>query len=87
MIKEVADREYWVPRAEQPLIDDIVNGKARGLYYLIIGERGTGKRSLLLEAMRKVHGDGIAMLEAHPNEEVFRIRLGKALDVCALNQH
>lgn len=80
MIKEVLDKEYWVPRAEQPMIDDIVNGKMRGRYYMIIGERGTGKRALLLEAMRKVHGDGIAMLEAHNDLEVFRLRLGKALD-------
>lgn len=36
-----------------------------------MGERGTGKRSLLLEGMRKVHGDGIAMLEAHNDLEVF----------------
>lgn len=80
MIQEVLDKEYWVPRAEQPTIDDIVNGKMRGRYYLIIGERGTGKRSLLVEAMRKVKGDSIAMLEAHNDLEVFRVRLGKALD-------
>lgn len=79
-IREIVEREYWVPRAEQPAIDNIVNGKARGKYYLVIGERGTGKRALLLEAMRKVNGDGIAMLEAHNDLEVFRLRLGKAID-------
>lgn len=79
-IGEVLEKEYWVPRAEQAMVDNIVNGKARGRYYLIIGERGTGKRALLLEAMRKIHGDGIAMLEAHNDLEVFRLRLGKALD-------
>lgn len=80
MIQEVLDKEYWVPRAEQSAINDIVNGKLRGRYFLIIGERGTGKRSLLVEAMRKVKGDGIAMLEAHNDLEVFRVRLGKSLD-------
>lgn len=79
-IQAILDREYWVPRAEQQAIDDILSGKTRGRYYLIMGERGTGKRSLLLEAMRKVHGDGIAMLEAHNDLEVFRVRLGKAID-------
>lgn len=79
-IQEIVDREYWVPRAEQDEINDIVNGNARGRYYLVIGERGTGKRALLLEAMRKVNGDGIAMLEAHADLEVFRTRLGKAID-------
>lgn len=79
-IQEILDKEYWVPRVEQPAIDDILSGKSRGRYYLIMGERGTGKRSLLLEGMRKVHGDGIAMLEAHNDLEVFRVRLGKAID-------
>ena len=79
-IQKIIEREYWVPRAEQQDVDDIVSGKARGRYYLIIGERGTGKRALLLESMRKVNGDGIAMLEAHNDLEVFRTRLGKAID-------
>jgi hypothetical protein len=80
MVQEVLEKEYWVSMKEQALIDDIINGKLRGRYYLVVGERGTGKRSLLLNAMRKVHGEGIAMLEAHNDLEVFRVRLGKALD-------
>ncbi|KAF2017623.1 hypothetical protein BU24DRAFT_420666 [Aaosphaeria arxii CBS 175.79] len=80
MVKEVLEKENWVPRAEQETIDKIVNGSMRGRYYLIMGERGTGKRSLLVESMRKVNGDGIAMLEAHHDLEVFRIRLGKSID-------
>ncbi|KAF1943580.1 hypothetical protein EJ02DRAFT_464921 [Clathrospora elynae] len=79
-IQEIVEREYWVPRAEQDVINDVVSGKTRGRYHLVIGERGTGKRALLLEAMRKVNGDGIAMLEAHNDLEVFRTRLGKAID-------
>lgn len=79
-IQEIVEREYWVPRVEQNEINDIVSGKARGRYHLIIGERGTGKRALLLEAMRNVNGDGIAMLEAHNDLEVFRTRLGKSID-------
>lgn len=79
-LQEVVEKEYWVPRAEQEQINDIVSGKTRGRYHLIIGERGTGKRALLLEAMRNVNGDGIAMLEAHNDLEVFRTRFGKAID-------
>jgi hypothetical protein len=79
-IQEIVEREYWVPRTEQHEINDIVSGKTRGRYHLVIGERGTGKRALLLEAMRKVNGDGIAMLEAHNDLEVFRTRLGKSID-------
>lgn len=79
-MKAIMEREYWMPQPEQALVDDIINGKERGRYYLITGERGTGKRSLLLNAMSKIAGDGIAMLEAHNDLEVFRLRLGKALD-------
>lgn len=74
------EKEYWMPRAEQPLIDSIIKGEVRGRYYLIVGEKGTGKASLMLDAMRKTAGDGIAMLEAHSDLEVFRVRLGKAID-------
>jgi hypothetical protein len=79
-IQEIVEREHWVPRAEQEEINDIVSGKTRGRYHLVIGERGTGKRALLLEAVGKVNGDGIAMLEAHNDLEVFRTRLGKSID-------
>jgi hypothetical protein len=72
--------ENWVVRNEQPKIDDIVSGKLCGHYYLMIGEKGTGKTSMLLEAMRKINGNSCAMFEAHADLEIFRIRLGKALD-------
>lgn len=72
--------EHWVVRNEQPKIDDIVAGKQCGHYYLMIGEKGTGKTSMLLEAMRKINGNSCALFEAHADLEIFRIRLGKALD-------
>ncbi|TPX14695.1 uncharacterized protein E0L32_005090 [Thyridium curvatum] len=71
---------HWVQRAEQSLVDDIVAGREWGHYHLIIGEKGTGKSSMLIDAMRKIDGDGVAMFEAHADLEIFRIRLGKALD-------
>ena len=74
------DDDHWVLREEQREIDGIVNGTTRGHYYLLIGEKGTGKTSMLIEAMRKIDGDGVAMFEAHADLEIFRIRLGKALD-------
>lgn len=77
---QYSHEEHWVTRDEQMRIDDIVAGRRRGHYYLIIGEKGTGKTSMLLEAMRKINGDGCAMFEAHADLEIFRIRLGKALD-------
>ncbi|GAB1317491.1 hypothetical protein MFIFM68171_07701 [Madurella fahalii] len=71
---------HWVERPEQATVDSIVAGGEVGHYHLFIGEKGTGKSSMLLEAMRKIDGDGVAMFEAHSDLEIFRIRLGKALD-------
>ncbi|CAL3969731.1 unnamed protein product [Diplocarpon coronariae] len=72
--------EHWILRDEQAKIDAIVNGSDRGHYHLLIGEKGTGKSSMLLDAMHKIDGEGCSMFEAHANMEIFRIRLGKALD-------
>ena len=35
---------------------------------------------MLIEAMQKIDGEGVAMFEAHADVEIFRIRLGRALD-------
>jgi RecA/RadA recombinase len=47
---------------------------------LLLGPKGTGKTSMVMEAMINNSADGIAMLEAHEDAEVVRLRLGKALD-------
>ncbi|CZS95007.1 uncharacterized protein RAG0_04808 [Rhynchosporium agropyri] len=72
--------EHWILRDEQAKIDAIVQGEDRGHYHLLIGEKGTGKSSMLLDAMQKVDGEGCSMFEAHADMEIFRVRLGKALD-------
>lgn len=72
--------QHWIRRIEQQKIDAIIDGSNRGHYHLLIGEKGTGKSSMLLDAMQKVAGEGISMFEAHADLEIFRIRLGKALD-------
>ncbi|KAI1295304.1 hypothetical protein F5Y03DRAFT_304321 [Xylaria venustula] len=72
--------QHWVQREEQSKIDAIIDGTEKGHYYLIMGDKGCGKSSMLLEAMRKIEGEGCAMFEAHSDLELFRIRLGKALD-------
>lgn len=72
--------DHWVQRPEQAKVDEIVAGNERGHYHLFLGEKGTGKSSMLIEAMRKIDGEGVAMFEAHSDLEIFRIRLGKALD-------
>lgn len=74
------DHEDWIVRPEQAKIDAIINGESKGRYYLLVGEKGTGKSSMILEAMRKNDGEGVSMFEAHADLEIFRIRLGKALN-------
>ncbi|GAA5944028.1 hypothetical protein JCM1841_000475 [Sporobolomyces salmonicolor] len=45
-----------------------------------MGPKGVGKTSMIVDAMLANQADGCAMLEAHEDAEVFRLRLGKALD-------
>lgn len=79
-LSKTASATHWIERPEQNKVDEIVAGRNTGHYHLFIGEKGTGKSSMLLEAMRKIDGDGVAMFEAHADLEIFRIRLGKSLD-------
>lgn len=72
--------QYWVQRPHQQILNDIVSGKIVGRYFLLLGEKGTGKTSLLLEAMKKVDGYNVAIFDAHTDPEIFRIRLGRALN-------
>ncbi|EAS32737.2 uncharacterized protein CIMG_03761 [Coccidioides immitis RS] len=77
---EGSDTTHWIQREEQTRVDEIINGTTKGRYFLLIGEKGTGKSSMILDAMRKIDGAGVAMFEAHADLEIFRVRLGKALD-------
>ncbi|CAO2653274.1 Nn.00g026850.m01.CDS01 [Neocucurbitaria sp. VM-36] len=76
------DKDYdrWIPRDEQEKIDKIVWGETKGRYHLLLGEKGTGKTSMLIDAMDKINGEGCSMMEAHADLEVFRVRLGRCLD-------
>ncbi|KAF9228419.1 hypothetical protein BS17DRAFT_692670 [Gyrodon lividus] len=67
-------------RQEQDLIDNIIKGQTRGHYYFLIGPKGGGKSTLILDAMCAIEAEGVAFLDVHPDLEVFRLRLGKALD-------
>ncbi|KAF1994696.1 hypothetical protein P154DRAFT_624520 [Amniculicola lignicola CBS 123094] len=79
-IPDQAEYDRWIPRVEQAKIDAIVAGQDTGRYHLIMGEKGTGKSSMLIDAMSKIDGEGVAMCEAHADPEIFRIRLGRCLD-------
>lgn len=73
-------KEHWILRQEQIVVNAIIDGSAQGHYYLLLGEKGTGKTSMLLDAMKKIEGDRCSMFEAHPDPEIVRIRMGKAID-------
>lgn len=70
---------FWVNRPQQRLLDDIISGKIKGRYFLVVGEKGTGKTTLIMEAMKKIDGKNVAIFDAHADPEIFRIRLGRAL--------
>lgn len=42
--------------------------------------QGSGKGTMIFDAMAACDADGVSMCEAHPDLEVFRLRLGKALN-------
>ncbi|KAJ4336136.1 hypothetical protein N0V95_008697 [Ascochyta clinopodiicola] len=72
--------DRWIERDEQDRINKIISGETKGRYHLLLGEKGTGKSSMLIDAMSKVKGEGCSMMEAHADLEVFRVRLGRCLD-------
>lgn len=79
-IDDEGEHERWIKRDEQEKINNIVNGDTKGRYHLLLGEKGTGKSSMLIDAMSKINGEGCSMMEAHADLEVFRVRLGRCLD-------
>ncbi|KAH9922046.1 uncharacterized protein B0H18DRAFT_1121075 [Fomitopsis serialis] len=77
------DYVHWmkhVRRREQSSLDRIIKGAEAGQYYLLLGPKGTGKGTMMLDAMQAIEAEGVAMCDAHPDLEVFRLRLGKAMN-------
>ncbi|KAI0753092.1 hypothetical protein C8Q80DRAFT_1267533 [Daedaleopsis nitida] len=83
-VLEPTDADGWwtqhLRRSEQDLIDHIIQGNEVGHYFILLGPKGTGKTTMVLDAMQAVQAEGVAMCDAHPDLEVFRLRLGKALN-------
>ncbi|KAI0317132.1 hypothetical protein OF83DRAFT_1122951 [Amylostereum chailletii] len=67
-------------RQEQDVLDHIIHGAETGHYYMLLGPKGAGKTTMILDSMKANQAEGIAMCDAHPDLEVFRLRLGKALN-------
>ncbi|KAJ7106059.1 hypothetical protein C8R43DRAFT_1046057 [Mycena crocata] len=67
-------------RKEQDWIDAIVQGNEPGHYFVLLGPKGSGKGTMIFDSMSAIQADGVAMLDAHPDLEVFRLKFGKALN-------
>ncbi|KAG2067008.1 hypothetical protein BDR04DRAFT_1028764 [Suillus decipiens] len=67
-------------RQEQDFVDSIVKGETVGSYFLLVGPKGAGKSGMVFDAMLNIRNKGSVYLEAHPDLEVFRLRLGNALN-------
>lgn len=78
--EDPCDDSDWVERPQQKLINDIINGQAGGRYFVLLGEKGSGKTSMLLHALQDAKGYNVVVVDAHGDMEIFRQRLGKALN-------
>ncbi|KII95658.1 hypothetical protein PLICRDRAFT_129563 [Plicaturopsis crispa FD-325 SS-3] len=67
-------------RREQEWVDRIIHGAETGHYFILLGPKGAGKGTMMFDAMQANQAEGVAMCDAHPDLEVFRLRLGKALN-------
>ncbi|KAH9048042.1 hypothetical protein EDB84DRAFT_1459069 [Lactarius hengduanensis] len=80
---EIQENGPWTDhlrRKEQDFIERVIHGAETGYYFMILGCKGTGKTTMILDAMQANQAEGVAMCDAHPDLEVFRLRLGKALN-------
>ncbi|KAJ2922672.1 hypothetical protein H1R20_g14415, partial [Candolleomyces eurysporus] len=67
-------------RKEQDVIDRIIEGEEPGYYFMFLGPKGCGKGTMIFNSMAAIQADGVTLCEAHPDLEVFRLRLGKVLN-------
>ncbi|CAG8776390.1 2727_t:CDS:2, partial [Cetraspora pellucida] len=72
-------KKGFFERDEYKTIRKAIEGHGAGKYFLLVGERGTGKTQLILNAMDKINQYGVVFAEAHSDSEIFKCRLGKAL--------
>ncbi|KAG9304003.1 hypothetical protein G9A89_005913 [Geosiphon pyriformis] len=79
LLKSSLNDDYF-PDKNREKINQVIAGQTRSKYYLLVGEKGTGKTQLVLSAMDKVKHNGVVFCEAHSDSEVFKTRLGKALN-------
>ena len=68
-LHEDDELEERVQRKEQPLIDRIIRGEEKGHYWLLLGPKGSGKTSMLIQA---VGGPANSVAETGPADYFLR---------------
>jgi hypothetical protein len=74
------DKDLWAERSNQKLLDSIITGEVKGKYYLLLGEKGTGKTSAVMESISRVKGKDCAVVDCSSDIELMRLRIGSALN-------
>lgn len=74
------DKELWAERANQKLVDSIITGEVKGKYFLLLGEKGTGKTSTVMESINRVDGKDCLVVDCSSDVELMRLRIGNALN-------
>lgn len=77
---EIMDAHLWAERPHQKILDKIVTGKVKGKYYLLLGEKGTGKSSTVMESISRCGGEDCAIVDCSSDVELMRLRIGSALN-------
>lgn len=68
------------PRPEDEMIRGIVAGKEAGRYFLIMGSKGAGKATSIIEAMAKLDADGCAFFDAHLDPSIVVDRFSESIN-------
>ncbi|PWN97081.1 hypothetical protein FA09DRAFT_299005 [Tilletiopsis washingtonensis] len=77
---QLAHAEVLPLRDEEALVRRIVEGKEPGRYFLILGSKGSGKTSTLIDAMARNQAEGCAFFDAHQTPEIVVDRFSESIN-------
>lgn len=67
-------------RLEDDLVRRILRGEERGRYFLILGPKGSGKTTSLIQAMADQSADGVAFFEGHSDPSIVVDRFSESIN-------
>lgn len=68
------------PRPEDEMIRSIISGKEAGRYFLVMGSKGSGKATSIIEAMAEIDADGCAFFDAHLDPTIVVDRFSESIN-------